>query len=112
MTINDEILVLANQIANSGKKPTVALIKSKLNKSVPLPILISTLKNWQHEPSFIALPQSAVELNTEVNTNASEADLLREHLNEELSQMKQEIIGLKKLIHELVAQQSSQAKND
>ncbi|MCW8831998.1 MAG: hypothetical protein OQK09_11045 [Colwellia sp.] len=105
MTINDEILTIANQIANSGNKPTVALIKARLKKSVPLPILISTLKGWQHEPSFIALPQTNEELANESNTDVSEAGSLRELLNEELGQMKQEIAELKKLIHELVAQQ-------
>jgi hypothetical protein len=93
MTINDEILILANQIANSGKKPTIAMIKAKLRKSVPLPVLISTLKGWQHEPSFIALPESNVELDIETSTDIAEADSLRGLLNEELGQMKQERIN-------------------
>ncbi len=53
MTIIDEISICANQLANAGKKPTVALVKAKLRQAVPLPTLISTLKTWQHEPDFI-----------------------------------------------------------
>jgi hypothetical protein len=44
MTIIDEISICANQLANAGKKPTVALVKAKLRQAVPLPTLISTLK--------------------------------------------------------------------
>ncbi|MBL0710073.1 MAG: hypothetical protein JJV99_03500 [Colwellia sp.] len=106
MTINDEIIVLANQIANKGKKPTVALIKAKLAKSVPLPTIISTLKVWQHDPNHIIL--TLAETNKDSKTNSSfstETESLRELLDNELSQMKQEIIELKKLIHQLIMQQ-------
>jgi len=114
MTINDEIIVLANQIANKGKKPTVALIKAKLAKSVPLPTIISTLKVWQHDPNHIILTQTETEINKASNTNnsiSSEAELLREMLNSELGQMKQEIIELKKLIHQLLIQEKTVQQN-
>ena len=57
MTINDEILTLANQIANRGHKPTVALVKTKLKQKVPLPLIISTLKTWQHDPDYTSVPE-------------------------------------------------------
>ncbi len=60
MTIIDEISICANQLANAGKKPTVALVKAKLRQAVPLPTLISTLKTWQHEPDFITSDSSDV----------------------------------------------------
>lgn len=102
MTINDEILILANQLANAGKKPTVALIKAKLNKKVPLPVIISTLKVWQHEPNFISKPEEECDITEESNT---EADSYRQDLNDELAQMKQEIIELKQLVKQLIKQQ-------
>ncbi len=105
MTINDEILVLANQIANDGKKPTVALIKAKLTKSVPLPTIISTLKAWQHDPSFIAQSQESEPANIETRIEHCETDSLRQLLSEELGQMKQEIAELKLLIQEMLTQQ-------
>jgi len=53
MATFDEILTIANQLANQGKKPTVALVKSRLTSSFPLPTIIKVLKSWQHEPEFI-----------------------------------------------------------
>jgi len=105
MTINDEILALANQLANNGKKPTVALIKGKLTKTVPLPTIISTLKTWQHDPSFVAQPQKNEQMNIEASCNSSETDPLRQILNEELAQMRHDIVELKLLIQQLLAQQ-------
>jgi len=104
MTINDEITILANQLANAGNKPTVALIKAKLNKKVPLPLIISALKVWQHEPNFISIPETSVEVKEEKDTT-EETDTFRQSLNEELVQMKQEIIELKQLVKQLIKEQ-------
>jgi hypothetical protein len=103
MTINDEIIVLANQIANAGNKPTVALIKAKLNKKVALPMIISTLKAWQHEPSLISLSEEKCEITEKTNTT-EDTDNFRLKLNDELAQMKQEIIELKQMIKQLIEQ--------
>jgi hypothetical protein len=73
MTIIDEISICANQLANAGKKPTVALVKAKLRQAVPLPTLISTLKKWQHEPDFITSNTSqAKEIEPQKSTDDSE----------------------------------------
>ena len=108
MTINDEILILANQIANKGSKPTVALIKAKLKKKVPLPVIISTLKNWQHEPSFITLPDDKQTIIEKETTNSSIKEGSFEHeLQNELASMKKEILELKALVKQLISQQKS-----
>ena len=109
MTINDEILILANQIANAGNKPTVALIKAKLNVKVPLPVIISVLKNWQHEPSFISKPNEIndIKQKDQVADTTGETEIFRQNLNDELAQMKQEIIELKHLVQQLIEQQKS-----
>lgn len=104
MTISDEILVLANQIANSGKKPTVALIKTKLNKKVSLPVIISTLKGWQHEPSFVTLAEDK-EKSTESNSSLLISGSFEKELNEDLVKMKKEIHELKALVKQLIDQQ-------
>lgn len=106
MTKNDEILILANQIANNGKKPTVAAIKAKLSTPVPLPELISTLKTWQHDPSFIAFPETK-QINIENSKdNKPFGDSSFEHeLQNELAIMKKEILELKTLVKELINQQ-------
>jgi hypothetical protein len=106
MTINDEILILANQLANTGYKPTVAMIKAKLNKKVPLPVIISTLRIWQHDPSFISKPEQQHDITKETNI-AVETNNFRQNLNDELAQIKQEIIELKQLVTLLIEQQKS-----
>ncbi len=108
MTINDEILILANQIANKGNKPTVALIKTKLKKKVPLPVIISTLKTWKHEPSFIALPDEKHIITEKESANSSTRTNSFEHeLHNELASMKKEILELKTLVKQLIQQQKS-----
>lgn len=108
MTINDEISTLANQIANKGNKPTVALIKAKLNKKVPLPIIISTLKAWQHEPSFIALPKENQTFTEKETANSLiKTDSFEQKLHKELTHMKKEIVELKQLVKQLIDQQKS-----
>ncbi|WDE10452.1 hypothetical protein [Thalassomonas haliotis] len=58
MTIREEILTIANQLANQGKSPSVALIKTKLSSPAPLPVIISTLKSWQHDPDYTSVKKS------------------------------------------------------
>ena len=106
MTINDEILILANQIANKGNKPTVALIKTKLNKKIPLPVIISTLKTWQHMPNFISLPEEKHNMTETVNSSNSDP-LFAQELQNELAHMKEEILELKQLVKKLIDQQQN-----
>ncbi len=106
MTINDEILILANKAANKGNKPTVALIKAKLSKKVPLPTIISTLKTWQHEPSFTSLPEDKNVI-TEKNNLPSKDDSFEQGLHDELASMKKEILELKHLVQQLLDQHKS-----
>ena len=106
MTIQNEILIAANQIANKGNKPTVALIKTKLNKKVPLPVIISTLKTWQHEPNFISLLENKVDINEPAN-KTKVSTLFEQSLYDELTYMKKEIVDLKNLVKQLIDQQSN-----
>lgn len=119
MTITDEILIAANKLANAGKKPTVALIKAKLNQSVPLPLLISTLKGWQHQPEFIGIPNELNKTTSqpfdELRSTPLENDvvkaLIQETLAEELKQMKTELSDIKQLIESLSKQLKVSNKN-
>ncbi len=106
MTINDEILILANKIANKGNKPTVALIKTKLSKKVPLPVLISTLKGWQHDPSFTKLPQEKIKTN-KPDDSRIKSESFEQDLHVELAIMKNEILELKQLVKQLIKQQKN-----
>lgn len=106
MTINDEILILANQIANKGNKPTVALIKAKLNKKVPLPVIIATLKAWQHKPSFISLPKEKHDITEKINSS-NIVTPFEQALHDELVIMKKEILELKYLVQQLIDQKKN-----
>ncbi len=57
MTISEEIIAIANRLASQGKKPSVALIKTRLSRTVPLPTIITVLKNWQYQPNEQASEQ-------------------------------------------------------
>ena len=100
MSLFDEINMIANDIANQGKKPSIALIKNKLSSNVPLPIIISTLKTWQHHPEFIARinkTSTAIKTN-EVNYNSDQLNIA---IEDALIPLKQEIVELKSAIAEI-----------
>ncbi len=99
MTINDEILAIANQLANQGKKPSVALIKTRLSHPTPLPTIISVLKTWQHDPAFIQSKKQPITNQTTENSNVDELRLV---VDKAIEPLKQEILALKQLINELL----------
>ena len=100
MSISDEILIIANKIANQGKKPSIALIKTKLSTSVPLPVIISTLKNWQHEPDFISL-KNEVPVAMKIKDRVFYADDENLAIEKALIPFKQEIIALRLEVDEI-----------
>ncbi len=117
MTITDEILSCANQIANGGKKPSVALVKAKLSQPVPLPTIIATLKNWQHEPEFTTselkeelgnkdqdTSQSNTELVKSLLNNDAVKSMIEQSLAKELKQLKVELAEMKLQIEDLTKQ--------
>jgi hypothetical protein len=111
MTIFDEILITANRLANEGKRPTVALVKAKLTQQVSLPTIIKTLKNWQHDADFIAMPEAkeAIKKSDKNNTtshsnvlqNADIQNIVQQALETELSEIKQDLKEMKDLIKQL-----------
>ena len=113
MTIIDEILTCANQLANAGTKPTVALVKAKLTQRAPLATVINTLKNWQHQPDFIATINEKQDVNDDLSTkNTSELlesllengvikKVIQQSLAIELTELKKELAEMKLLINNL-----------
>ncbi len=105
MSVAEEILIIANKIANQGKKPSIALIKPHLTTNVPLPVIISILKSWQHEPDYISLksgngpemvPKEAEEITDKHLLWVIDKALVP--LKQEIEQLKIEISQLKKVI--------------
>ncbi len=101
MTINDEIFAIANQLANQDKKPSVALIKTKLTEKVPLPQIISALKVWQYDPSFTEIAKK--EKRKEKETTEKERDISIQ-IKEAVEPLKQEIKELKAMVQQLIKQ--------
>ena len=118
MTITDEILICANKLANAGTKPTVALVKAKLSQHAPLPTLINTLRNWQHQPDFItpistqdehqvseeSSSGDTVTLLNSLLENGALKKVIQQSLDLELSAMKKELSEMKLLIENLTKQ--------
>ncbi|KGJ96124.1 hypothetical protein [Colwellia psychrerythraea] len=117
MTIIDEILICANQLANDGKKPTVALVKAKLSQRAPLATLITTLKNWQHQPDFITPKikgDGKIEQDEFTNNSSALLDslidsgaikkVIQQSLDQELAEIKNELITMQLQIKHLTEQ--------
>ena len=104
MTISDEISIIANQLANQGRTPSVALIKGKLSQPTPLPKIISVLKSWQHEPNFIKLPSQEKETTTESITSSGNEELSR-LLSQAMLPLQQELAEIKTLLEKLTSKQ-------
>ena len=112
MTINEQIFIIANQLANQGKKPTVALVKTKLTEPTPLPVIIKALKVWQHEPDFVAPAKGNNELTNESKAlNSDQAQLqqlidqaVNDKIAELITPLQREIDELKVVISGLSKQ--------
>ncbi|MBB1381441.1 hypothetical protein H5071_05545 [Shewanella sp. SR41-2] len=63
----EQVLAAAKSIANNGHTPSLALIKSRLGNSIPMPTLIQGLQQfkalpkseWQHLPELADIPSIA-----------------------------------------------------
>ena len=105
MTISDEISIIANKLANEGRNPTVALIKSKLNQPAPLPTIISTLKSWQHDPDFIKIKNDDVKTSAEKTTVTTENEQLSQLIAQAILPLQEELAEVKALLAQLVSKQ-------
>lgn len=109
MNNSDKITIIANQLANAGKKPTIALIKAKLSSPVPLPQIIATLKNWQHDPENCHFSTPVEE--QDLRDNQDEIDLTNENkvalaqlqlvIDNALAPIKSELAEVKALLKQL-----------
>jgi len=98
MTITDEIIIIANRLANQGKKPSVALVKTKLGKPAPLPTIISVLRNWTHDTKLVDLPIETEDNLAKEKPSTSISPEIREAIEQALQPMKAELAELKALV--------------
>mgnify|MGYP000356742781 CR=1 FL=1 len=102
MTIFEEISIIANKLANDGKKPTVALIKNKLSTPTPLPTIINALKNWQHDPEFTQLHNKAgVVPDKQAENNENDIEqLIKQSVAQALEPIQRELAEIKALLQQ------------
>ena len=84
---NSEIYNVCNQLVNEGKEPSVALIKARLVKKQPLPLLIAGLQQWKNDPTAAVEEQPTetspepLSLEQRVEQLEQFVDALRQELN-------------------------------
>jgi hypothetical protein len=105
MTTTDEITIIANQLANQGKKPTVALVKTKLRKPISLPTIITTLRNWTHDPQLVELEIKSKEALRKKSTSTSLSPEIEQAIAKALQPIEAELAQLKALVINLTKQQ-------
>jgi hypothetical protein len=105
MTITDEITIIANRLANKGKKPSVALVKTKLSKPAPLPTIISVLRNWTHDPKLVELSIEAEDNSAKENSLSTVTPEVKEAIEKALQPIKAELTELRALVVKLSEQQ-------
>jgi len=109
MTTFDEILIIANQLANQGKKPTVALVKSRLTNPFPLPTIIKVLKSWHHQPEFVAINELNICEQTSI-TEKEEVQEIRIVVEKALKPIKAELDDIRSQLALLIAEKAKNQK--
>ncbi|NMP33286.1 hypothetical protein HII17_17165 [Thalassotalea sp. M1531] len=96
MTIKDEILSIANQLANEGINPSVAKVKARLSESASLPTIINTLKSWQHQPENTEVKKPDTPIESEINVSELDVAITKalQPLKEEIAEIKQLLIAI------------------
>ncbi|WP_156896300.1 hypothetical protein [Aestuariibacter salexigens] len=51
--LTDYIVSLCQQLQSEGKVPSVATIRNKSDRTLPLPEVIRVLKRWQEDPNSV-----------------------------------------------------------
>ncbi|MBT1450719.1 hypothetical protein KJ365_07465 [Glaciecola sp. XM2] len=92
------ILHICQRLSKKGVEPTTAMIRAKLDRRVPLPMIIQGLKRWQNDPQagesdhHDDAPQSG----HNKQSDAQEALLNRiARLEEEVKALQAEVAALK-----------------
>ncbi|MDX2320295.1 MAG: hypothetical protein QNK26_06815 [Moritella sp.] len=94
------IVDAANQLAREGKKPSVALIKSRVTQPASLREIIETLKKWTFDPDA-SVPTAD---KPTVATTAELTDPIAALIAKEIAAVRAEIGPLRQEVNELKAE--------
>ncbi|RTR39238.1 hypothetical protein EKG38_10005 [Shewanella canadensis] len=89
----EQVLAAAKSIATSGKTPSLALIKTKLGNSVPMPILIQGLQQYK------SMSQDLIDQLPEIHVTQEKAKPKGEY--SEIAELKKELMQLKAAYKEM-----------
>jgi len=109
----DRIILIAQQLSREGKVPTTALVKARLPKNVPLPVIIQGLKVWKENPQkeISAPTESALTADIDNENSGSLDALLDARIKQALTPLITQIDKLKAEIAALQKQLTTEDKN-
>lgn len=99
------IIDAANQLASEGKKPSVALIKSRITQPTNLREIIETLRKWSFDPHA-----SIATADKSVVAAAAITDPITALIAQEIAAIRAEIAPLRQQVGELKAEISALKK--
>lgn len=99
----DRIILIAQQLSKEGKNPNTALIKARLPKNTPLPMIIQGLKLWQDNPNkeIINPSEPAISASLESENKGAFDLLLEQKIEQMIKPLLSEINLLKDQISQL-----------
>ena len=109
----ERIILVAQQLSREGKVPTTALLKARLPKNVPLPVIIQGLKAWKENPQkeISAPTESALTADIDNENSGSLDALLDARIKQALTPLITQIDKLKAEIAALQKQLTTEDKN-
>jgi TolA-binding protein len=91
-----ELEAIISQLVADGKDPSVALIKTRLSQTVPMPAIITTLRSWKASKK---VPKVEV-------TASDERNSIEQQNEQRIAQLEQHITQLLTRVEKLEAQLS------
>ncbi len=90
--VTKELEGILNALQQQGKEPTVAMVKSRLSTSVPLPAIITAIKSWKKAnqvPKIEVAAQPSLEVDRVTQLEQTVEQLIKrvEQLEEKLSEV-------------------------
>lgn len=106
----DRIILIAQQIAKEGKQPNTALIKARLPKNVPLPVIIQGLKIWMNDPDKVVNIPAEVSASENLANNTNIDTLIDTKINQAIEPLIKQVELLTQQLIDLTKQLKIQEK--
>ncbi|MDA9557556.1 hypothetical protein N9R79_08665 [Vibrio sp.] len=91
--ITHELSTIMDALHQSGKEPTLALVKARLSQPVPMPALITAIKSWKNS-------QKVPKVEIALSNTSPDSDKIKQ-LENQISALQAEVTDLKSALHRL-----------